>query len=132
MNEDNKIITEWKRLADMDLSSARLLFEMHRPVPVEIVCFHSQQVAEKMLKCFLVLKEVEPPKIHDLRELLKMCVKFESGFDGLRKETDTLTDYAVLPRYPAELELDETDGETAIKYAVKVMNYVNGIVFGGS
>jgi len=128
MNEDNKIIMEWKRLADMDLSAARLLFEMHRPIPVEIVCFHSQQAVEKMLKCFLVFKGVEPPKIHDLRELLKMCVKFESGFDNFRRETDTLIDYAVLPRYPAELELDETDGEMAIKYAVKVTDYVNVIV----
>ena len=129
MNEDNKIITEWKRLADMDLSAARLLFEMHRPIPVEIVCFHSQQAAEKMLKCFLVFKEVEPPKIHDLRELLKMCVKFEDDFDKFRKEADILTDYAVLPRYPAELELDETDSKIAIKYARKIRDYINGLVF---
>ena len=102
---------------------------MHRPIPIEIVCFHSQQAVEKMLKCFLVFKEFDPPKIHDLRELLKMCIKFESGFDNFRRETDTLTDYAVLPRYPAELELDETDGETAIKYANKIMDYVSVLVF---
>ncbi|MDR2546171.1 MAG: HEPN domain-containing protein [Lachnospiraceae bacterium] len=129
MNEENKITTEWKRLADMDLSAAHLLFEMHRPIPVEIVCFHSQQATEKMLKCFLVFKEVEPPKTHDLRELLKMCIRYESGFDNFRKESDTLTDYAVLPRYPAELELNETDSKMAMKYAAKIMDYVNGIVF---
>jgi len=127
MSDETKIIIEWKRLADMDLLTANHMFS-HHPIPVEIVCFHSQQATEKMLKCFLVFNEVEPPKIHDLRELLKMCIKFESGFDKFRKEVDTLTDYGVLPRYPNELELEERDAEMAIKYADKIMKYVSGLI----
>jgi len=46
---------EWIRIAEMDLSSSHYLFENHRPKPLEIICFHTQQAAEKMLECFLVV-----------------------------------------------------------------------------
>ena len=124
----NAEIMEWKRLADMDLVTAKHMFETYRPIPVEIVCFHSQQAAEKMLKCFLVFHEIEPPKTHDLKSLIKMCIEIESEYDTINKEAALLSEYAVLPRYPAEFDLDETDGERAIKSADKIVNYVNELI----
>jgi HEPN domain-containing protein len=120
---------KWKRLADMDLLTATHMFETTRPVPLEVVCFHSQQAAEKMLKCFLVFKGIVPPKTHDLKDLLKMCTQHESVFTEITQESALLTDYGVLPRYPAELELEEQDGKRAIKCANRVRDFVNGIVF---
>lgn len=122
-------IEEWVRLANMDLNTATHMFETFRPIPLEVVCFHSQQAAEKMLKCFLVFKGIVPPKTHNLGELLKMCTKYESGFTEITQEAALITDYGVLPRYPAELELEEHDGKTAIKYANKVRDFVNEFVF---
>jgi HEPN domain-containing protein len=129
MKEHSKIIMEWKRLSDMDLSIANHLFELHRPMPIEGICFHAQQTAEKMLKCFLVYNEIEPPKIHDMRELIEMCIEIEDGFNVIYNESTSLTKYAVLPRYPAELELEEADAERAIRYATKVGEYVKGLLF---
>lgn len=122
-------VEEWVRLVNMDLSAARLLFEMHRPMPVEIVCFHSQQAAEKIIKGFLVSKGVIPPKTHNLRDLMEMCLEFENSFNVYQREADTLTQYGVLPRYPAELELDEADGERALNYADKIVDFVSGLLF---
>lgn len=47
---DNNILRaqEWRRLAEMDLSSAEYLLDMH-PAPIEIICYLSQQSAEKYL-----------------------------------------------------------------------------------
>ena len=70
--ENNPI--EWVRIAELDLSSAHHLFKTHHPNPLEIVCFHSQQAAEKVLKCFLVMQNIDFPKTHDLNELWKMCL----------------------------------------------------------
>ena len=125
-------IEQWVRLADMDLVTAHRIFENHRPMPIEIICFHAQQAGEKIIKGFLVSKGVIPPKIHDLRELLKMCIVIEQGFDLLRKEATLLTRYGVLPRYPAEYELEESDAETALKYADKIMEYTKGLLFSTS
>ena len=122
-------IDEWKRLSDMDLTTAHRIFELFRPMPIEIVCFHAQQAAEKMLKCFLVLNEVEPPYTHNLKLLLDMCAEIESEFSNLEREAITLSQYGVLPRYPAELDLEEHDAETALKYADKITEYANGLVF---
>ena len=33
-------VEEWIRLVDMDLSTAKRIFETHHPIPIEIVCFH--------------------------------------------------------------------------------------------
>jgi len=128
MNDEDHIVMEWKRLADMDLATANHMFRTYHPVPVEVVCFHSQQAAEKMLKCFLVSKGIEPPKIHDLRKLIQMCIEIDDGFNEIFKEATLLTRYAVLPRYPVEFELIESDGETAIKHASHVRDYVDVIV----
>ncbi|MCL2633281.1 MAG: HEPN domain-containing protein [Oscillospiraceae bacterium] len=122
-------ILEWKRLAEMDLVTAQRIFELHRPMPHEIICFHSQQAAEKILKCFLVHNSIMPPKTHDLQQLVDMCAEIESTFNTLDKEAELLSEYGVLPRYPTELELEELDSETALKYADKIYEFVNGFVF---
>jgi len=127
MNADYDI-SKWIKLADMDFATARHMFETYRPILIEVVCFHSQQTAEKMLKCYLISQEVEAPKIHDTRKLCDMCIEVEPSFNDIYKEAAFLNKFSVLPRYPSELELIEHDGETAVNYAEKVMNFVKGRV----
>ena len=40
---------EWQRLAALDLRTAEYLLNMS-PLPIEIICYHCQQSAEKSLK----------------------------------------------------------------------------------
>ena len=42
------------------------------PKPLEIICFHCQQSAEKAIKALFILKEIEVIKIHDLGMLIKI------------------------------------------------------------
>lgn len=67
---------EWLEFAAMDLDSAQFLLGM-RPVPVEIICYHCEQAAEKLLKAVLVAADVEPPKTHDLIQLCKKCAELD-------------------------------------------------------
>lgn len=126
-----KDIREWLRIAEMDLSTARFLFETRRPMPIEIICFHSQQAAEKMLKCFLVHHEIEPPKTHKLRVLCDICAEIEEKFNDFEKLLSVLNRYGIFPRYPNELEVEEHDAETAVKYADKIMEFVKGLMDNG-
>ena len=123
MNESNDT-HEWIRLAEMDLATAHHMFETFFPKPLEIVCFHSQQAAEKMLKCYLVSNTIEPPKTHDMQVLIEMCIEIKNEFNDIYTEATTLTNYAVRLRYPIELELVERDAEKAIEYADTVMMFV--------
>ena len=50
---DHEYIAEWFQFADIDLASAEHLQSM-RPQPLEIICYHCQQSAEKNLKGYLI------------------------------------------------------------------------------
>ncbi|HCM24964.1 MAG TPA: hypothetical protein DIC34_00180 [Treponema sp.] len=47
--------------AQADLATARFLTDI-RPEPIEIICFHCQQAAEKSIKAYLVHLDIRPPK----------------------------------------------------------------------
>lgn len=80
---------EWLDFAHMDLSSAEFLLGMH-PVPVEIICYHCEQAAEKFLKAVLIYHGMEAPKTHDLVLLCKLCVQLDQSWEQL---IDAVLDY---------------------------------------
>jgi HEPN domain-containing protein len=86
-------VVEWFRFADSDLSSAEYLQGM-RPQPLEIICYHCEQSAEKYLKGFLIYKDVvEPPKTHYLETLCEMCSEFDERFQEIKRVCNVLTRY---------------------------------------
>ena len=53
-------VAEWFDMAEMDLKVAMHLINTFHPIPVEIICYHCQQCAEKATKAIimsLVLQE---------------------------------------------------------------------------
>ena len=47
---------------------------------LDIACFHCQQAIEKYLKVFLLFKEQELIKTHNLNILIKNCADFDADF----------------------------------------------------
>ena len=127
MNVESNL-AEWIRLAEMDMATARHMFYTYHPKPLEIVCFHAQQAAEKMLKCFLISQGIETPKTHDMQTLCELCADIENSFEKIYEAAVLLTPYAVIPRYPAELGLIEQDAEKAIGHADEVVNFVKEFI----
>ncbi|MEA2007657.1 MAG: HEPN domain-containing protein [Chloroflexota bacterium] len=117
------IAKEWFEIAELDLASANYLQDM-QPVPVEIICYHCQQAAEKYLKGFLAYFGHEIVKTHDLVLLNKLCQKAEEDFETIEEDCLLLTDYSVTIRYPYPLELNESDMRLALKNAGKIQNFV--------
>ncbi len=122
--DKNVIVKEWLDFARKDLDSAKYLLGM-RPVPLEIVCYHCEQAAEKMLKCYLIQQDAEPPRTHDLRLLCKMCADLNETFDAISQSCINLTPYSVQPRYPFEIEILDRDMKQAIIDAEHVMSFVS-------
>jgi len=69
-------------------------------IPLDTVCFHCQQAAEKLLKAYLVARGQLPPPTHDLILLLERIVCFDPSAEVLRDDLAVLTPYAVEMRYP--------------------------------
>jgi len=126
--DNNELLQQWLDKGNDDLRVAEYLSTMHHPTPDEIICFHCQQSAEKYLKGFLFLNDIEAPKTHDLNELLGMCTKIDEKFSVLLPKMYILKTYAVTPRYPNELGITEDDMKTAIKYAKDVQEFILKII----
>ena len=118
-----ELLQQWLDKGSDDLKSAEYLSTMQHPTPDEIICYHCQQSSEKYLKGFLFLHNIEPPKTHNLIELLEICEKQKNDFSVLLPQLNVLTDYAVLPRYPNELGITDKDMKVAIKYAKTVQEF---------
>jgi len=116
------LIKEWLDYARNDLRAAEYLTNLH-PQPVEIICFHSQQAAEKALKGYLVSTDIRPPKIHDLYQLLGLC-EGNDRISMFTEEAIALNDYSVISRYPGMRELTQQDKDEALAYAQKILSAI--------
>ena len=122
MNEP-EIVTEWLRYAFNDLIVAKHCFESIHPKQTAISSYHCQQCAEKALKAFLIYKNIEPPKIHDLKVLCKMCQDIDSAFAEIVSLCAHLTPYGVTARYPDEFYPSEDMVKLAISKAQLVYDF---------
>lgn len=93
-----KYVDQWLEKADHDLEAARLLLEAEHFT--DTICFHIHQSVEKNLKAFLIANEVRPKRTHDLKELLEICIKFDSDFSGFMEDLDKISNYYIPTRYP--------------------------------
>ena len=129
-NENLNDAKEWLSFAEADLGVATHLLATYNPKPLEIVCFHYQQAAEKAVKALIVLNGSQGgiPKKHDLFLLLnqiKDTVKIDEKYYNY---ADILTPYAVSMRYPNELFLEERHAVKAIEIAKEFVDWAKSIV----
>jgi HEPN domain-containing protein len=67
----------------------------------------------------LQANNIRIPKIHYLLEILALILKFDTSYELLRADLDTLEDYAVHFRYPGEFA--EKDQAQSAYQAAKVI-----------
>lgn len=122
---------EWVIKAEEDLKVAEYLSatedEEEVLLPIGSICFHCQQAAEKYLKGFLVLNGIDPPKTHDLDDLCELCAEISDSFKNIADQCSELTAYAVQPRYPTGMELNEQDMRDALNNARAIRDFVLNI-----
>ena len=81
--------TEWVNYSEKDFIAAQFLMTATNP-PIEIICYHCQQSAEKLFKAFLIKNDIIPSRTHDLNLLVNECVKIENTISILKKECNRL------------------------------------------
>ena len=118
---------EWVAFAKQDLDSAVYLKKMI-PFPIEIICYHCHQCAEKMLKALLLKNNRHVPRTHDLIVLYNICKRYFQKVKGLKDECIDLTDYSVSARYPYNIELEDYDALNAIDSASEIYNTLHELL----
>ena len=117
-------LRQWFSLAGQNLGVAKHLAASYHPTPVETICNQCQQSAEKDLKGYLFINNIEPPKIHDLTELLFICADINPDYMNFIRQCRYLTRFGVLPKYPNELQITEDDAKLAIRFAEEIKEFV--------
>lgn len=84
-----------------DLSLARIALPAESKY--ELLLFHAQQAVEKSLKAVLTRYEIEFPYTHSLPRLVELIPE-SLGHRELLLSATVLTEFAVLTRYPGEME----------------------------
>ncbi|TVQ30347.1 MAG: HEPN domain-containing protein [Phycisphaeraceae bacterium] len=119
-----KKVRQWFTYAQQDLQVARHALTMEE-CPGQVVCFLSQQAAEKSLKAFLLCRGQEIPHTHNVAVLLELCSRSATWTEQL-SEASSLTPYAVATRYPGASErLSDTEVHEAVRLAQLVIDRVS-------
>lgn len=120
----------WVNMAKQDLAVAKHLNAKFLPKPLEIICYHCQQAAEKAVKALIIKTGCQGgmPKNHDISFLLGQIRNMIDVPDEYYDYADTLTPYGVAVRYPNELFLEERHVRDAIIYADKMLFWAESLV----
>ena len=94
------LVEEWIEKAESDFEGAQVLNRRRKQPLPELVCYHCQQSVEKYLKAFLVSKGAQPPRTHDLVQLLDLCSTSDSSLSGCQPLVEFVDPYGVEVRYP--------------------------------
>lgn len=120
---------QWLTFARTDYMVAKHLDETYYPKPLEIICYHCQQSAEKAIKAIIVelCKQESVPKKHDLSFLLECINASVEVPERYMDYADTLTPYGVAVRYPNELYIEEHNALTALRYAEEILQWAENV-----
>ena len=76
-----RLTAEWVAKAEADYQGAVALQRRRKQPLPDLVCFHSQQCAEKYLKAFLQETGVPVPRTHVLTDLLNLTIPTHPALD---------------------------------------------------
>ena len=119
----NPAVYEWVSKAEGDFATAGRELRARTKPNYDSACFHCQQCAEKYLKAVLQANNIRIPKIHFLLELLASILKFDTSYEFLRVDLDTLEDYAVHFRYPGDFA-EKDQAQSAYQSAKVVREFI--------
>ncbi len=131
MHENDRVlwvVREWVQKAENDLKNAVNTLKMGEDCPTDTVCFHAQQCVEKYLKAFLVSRDIDFPRTHDIGNLVDLMprnVRIRLSVE----EQQRLTAYATTMRYPGEYEpLSLAQARKAVAIARRVRGELRAIL----
>lgn len=122
---------KWIDIALDDIDSAKIML---REKKYNNVCYFSHQAAEKGLKGYLEDNKINPPRIHDLIELVKKCQNIDNQFSKFLQQARILNQFYIPTRYPvAPIGItpmgmpDKSLAKKALNYAEDIVNFCKSI-----
>ena len=121
------LLEEWITKAEGDYDTAVALKRLKAKPQYDAICYHCQQSAEKYFKAAIFSNGRTPPRIHDLEDLLNLCVLHAPFLRALEPEAKLLDPYSVEFRYPGDFATSEEAVE-AIKSVRKIRSVMRKLL----
>jgi len=123
MNKDTKkFIQDWLKKANEDLLVINKLTE-YEVIASSAICFHCQQLVEKVLKSYLIANGKEIRKTHNIEYLLSECADFDNEFNEI--DPKNLSDFGVELRYPGDMyEPNEQEALNYKELSIEIKDFV--------
>jgi len=124
-SKNSRYYQDWLTKAKRDLDTA-ILNQRHGGY-TDTTCYFCQQVAEKVLKSYLLFKGIKSlPRIHILSALLSLCKEKDGSFSQLEEACQILDRYYIETKYPASPPIDysKKEAEKAIGLAEEILKFV--------
>lgn len=125
MKKQRSALQDWLYFAGQDLQAAHILL---KEGIFAQTCFHAHQCVEKSLKAVLVFHQAPVPKIHDLKKLFLLCLRYEELLKVHQRSIADLNPFYIPTRYPDALPgalPDRIPGKGDAKQAVKIAEEVH-------
>jgi HEPN domain-containing protein len=127
MRRDNsRSFEDWLQKAENDLRAAVAILEFYEDPPTDTVCYHCHQVAEKSLKGYLLFKTGEFPHVHDLVDLLNLCIIQNKSLLDFKEDVQILNKYYVESKYPPDIPISypKKEAKEAIDKAKRLLDFL--------
>lgn len=119
---------QWLEKAEHDLTNAKNTLLMGADCPLDTICFHAQQCAEKALKAVLVAGDKEFPKTHDLVVLARLVREVQPSAPPT-PPVQPLNRYTIEARYPGDWEpITRQEAEQAVALARAVLHFATQLL----
>ena len=115
---------EWYKKARQDIAIVRHM-QTYNPMPIELICYHCQQAAEKALKGLLASKNIDIPITHRLGILLDTLN--DGRLSNIEDDCVLLSGYAVTTRYPSPIEFMEVQLRQGIMALDRILDAISVI-----
>ena len=117
---------DWLLKAENELKAAKAIYNYYEEPPTDMVCYHCHQTAEKALKGYLVYRQINFPKIHDLVALLNLCAPNDKSLQLFKDDMKVLNQYYIEAKYPPDMPIvySKEEAKEAINKATRVLKTV--------
>jgi HEPN domain-containing protein len=116
---------QWLDIAKEDLIVAQVLLDAEY---FSHVCFQAQQCIEKSLKAYLIATTNQYPRIHNLVDLLTLCIADNANFSQFAAACALVDKFYIPTRYPAGIPGGWPDGPPIKKQAQQASSFASEIL----
>jgi len=125
MDKLREVVLEWIQKAENDFLAVEILMRAET-CPLDVLCFHCQQTAEKYMKAILVERQKRVRKIHDLQALLDECLDLAPELESVSGDILDLQSYGPEVRYPGWPDISVDDLPRVMQMMERIRRQIRG------